>query len=107
MTEYRYSLNVLPWAKDGFHDRIATSMLNGCICITDTSTYIEAENLPGDKLIAYHLNEEDEMVHMVKESMASEKKAEEMARKGQEYALENHTWENRAAQFLKMMEYHL
>lgn len=34
-------LNIMPWFKDGFHDRIPCAMLNGAVCVTDSSKYIE------------------------------------------------------------------
>lgn len=104
MTNYQYSLNVLPWAKAGFHDRLATSMLNGCVCISDTSTYLEEEKLDGEKMITYRLSEEQKLIEKLEFYMSSDSMAEEMAGKGQEYALKYHTWENRAEQFIHIME---
>ncbi|MBR1742081.1 MAG: hypothetical protein IJ733_09490, partial [Lachnospiraceae bacterium] len=77
MTEYKYSLNVLPWAKAGFHDRLATSMLNGCFCISDTSSYLEAESLHGEKLLTWRLLEEDKMAEKLMEYMDAVGQSEE------------------------------
>ena len=36
----RICLNVMPWFKDGVHDRIFTAMLNGSVALTDDSIYL-------------------------------------------------------------------
>lgn len=36
----RLSLNQMPWFKGGMHDRIPLALMNGCLSLTDTSTYL-------------------------------------------------------------------
>lgn len=33
------SVNQMPWFKYGIHDRIPLSLMNGCLCLSDTSDY--------------------------------------------------------------------
>ena len=37
LCQSKISLNVMPWFRDGAHDRIFNSMLNGALCLTDSS----------------------------------------------------------------------
>lgn len=39
----KISLNVMPWFKDGAHDRVFNSILNGTVSVTDTSKYLCGE----------------------------------------------------------------
>lgn len=36
----RLSLNQMPWFKGGMHDRIPLALMNGCLSLTDASTYL-------------------------------------------------------------------
>lgn len=36
----RLSLNQMPWFKGGMHDRIPLALINGCLSLTDASTYL-------------------------------------------------------------------
>ncbi len=36
----RLSINQMPWFKGGIHDRIPLALMNGCLSLTDTSTYL-------------------------------------------------------------------
>ena len=41
LCQTKLSLNVMPWFKDGAHDRIFNTMLNGSVCLTDSSVYLD------------------------------------------------------------------
>ena len=41
LCQTKLSLNVMPWFKDGAHDRIFNTMLNGAVCLTDSSSYLD------------------------------------------------------------------
>ena len=53
----KIALNVLPWFKAGQHDRIALAMCNGCVCVTDESTYLEKKFVDGENIFMYSLED--------------------------------------------------
>ena len=49
----RFSVNQLPWFKAGIHDRTPLALMNGCVSITDGSTYMRRE-IPMDSGVEYY-----------------------------------------------------
>lgn len=41
----------MPWFKQGAHDRVFNSMLNGAVCVTDTSGYLKDNFIDGENII--------------------------------------------------------
>lgn len=97
-------LNVMPWVKTGFHDRIACGMLNGALVVSDETRYMREEHLDEDKLILYSLQELQEMPQKVAYYLEHLDEAASIAQKGYQWARENHTWKNRAEQFLRIFQ---
>ncbi len=56
ISQAKIALNVMPWFKDGSHDRIYSSMLNGAVVLTDSSKYLDEEVLTRDNSIVYDLD---------------------------------------------------
>lgn len=97
-------INVMPWAKAGFHDRIACGMLNGALVVSDETRYMREEHLNEDKLILYSLQELQEMPQKVAYYLEHLDEAAGIAQRGYQWARENHTWKNRAEQFLRIFQ---
>ncbi len=74
----KISLNVMTWHKDGFTERIANSMLQGAVAVTDRTTYLEENFVDEEELLIFHL--------------------------GYEKALRQHTWHDRADKLLEWIE---
>lgn len=51
------SFNVMAWHKDGFTERIANSMLQHSVVLTDESTYLKEQFTDGKDILMYRLNE--------------------------------------------------
>lgn len=92
----KISLNVMPWFKDGAHDRVFNSMLNGAVCFTDWSRYMEEELADGDEVLFYELDELDKLPGQMKELLGDRERWEKIQRQAYKKAKEEHTWENRA-----------
>ena len=75
MTESKIVLNVMPWFKDGIHDRVINAMLTGAICVTDKSGYM-SEVFEKDKdYIGYSLEHLEELPKIVKNILNNENEA--------------------------------
>lgn len=97
----KISLNVMPWFKDGAHDRVFNSMLNGAVCVTDWSRYMTEVLEDGRDLIFYELNELEQLPEQLNMLLADRPHWEELQRKGFETASKAHTWAHRAKQLHK------
>ncbi len=94
----KISLNVMPWFKNGSHDRVYTAMLCGAVCLTDPSIYFEAECSDRENLIFYHLDELDKLpsiIHSILNNDQGKNYAKTIAENGRHFAQEKHTWKNR------------
>jgi hypothetical protein len=93
----KMSLNVMPWFKDGAHDRIFNSMLNGAVCLTDKSTYLEEEFTDGEDISFYSLSEIDKLPAIVMDLLDHPDKMKLITKNAYEKAKCSHTWASRAA----------
>jgi len=96
ISKARISLNVMPWFKDGAHDRIFNSMLNGAVCLTDKSRYLEEEFTDGKDIVFYSLSEIEKLPSIVKGLLEDPSKMESISEAGYQKAKSNHTWAERA-----------
>lgn len=121
----KIALNVMPWFKDGAHDRIFTAMLNGAVCLTDDSGYLREILRDKEDVYFYELpgtwsipgerdgNTEDAAAEetlgrkaagaaeVAKFLLEHPTEAEGIVKRGFNTAKENHTWKNRAADLEK------
>lgn len=91
----KISLNVMPWFKEGGHDRVFNSMLNGAVCITDWSKYLEDELQEGKDVLFYELDELQRVPERVSNLLNNREKWEYMQREAYRTAKRSHTWEQR------------
>lgn len=98
MADAKAVLNVMPWFKNGAHDRIFSAMKNGAVAISDESGYL-AKHFPGDTgLISYSLKDMDALLEKVQDFLSNPTPYEALAAAGQNFVLTHDTWECRAAE---------
>lgn len=100
----KISVNVMPWFKDGAHDRVFNSILNGAVCVSDTSKYLCEELAEGEGVCFYDLQNLEKLPEKVKDLLQNEKAMQEIAAQGQEKVRKLHTWGKRAEQLAKWIE---
>lgn len=88
-------LNIMPWFKDGIHDRILSAMINQAVCVTDSCSYVDEQFLDEEDLILYSLEEMDKLPSRIKQLLTDEKRAKEIAECGYRKVKEKHMWKNR------------
>lgn len=103
ISEGKLSLNVMPWFKEGTHDRIFNSMLNGAVCLTDSSRYLDGFLKQKENAAVYSLEAMEELPVLAGELLGNEKRMQEIADKGFEMAQSSHTWENRAMVLVEVL----
>lgn len=92
----KISLNIMPWFKDGSHDRVFTAMLNGAVCLTDGSTYLQEVGKEDENIYFYSLKGLKYLPAKVRRILKEEDKSEAVAQAGTALAKQHHTWKNRA-----------
>ena len=100
----KVSLNVMPWFKDGAHDRVFSSILNGAVCVSDKSKYLCEELKEGEGVCYYELEHLKELPFIVQDLLNDEEKRYDVIKNGIEKVRKNHTWENRVKQIVEWIE---
>lgn len=100
----RFSLNVLPWFRDGAHDRIFTAMLQKTLVLTDESHFLREEFTDGRELIFYDYGDAAALAERIRELDADRDRAGRIAKRGFEAAKWRHTWAKRAETLFLEME---
>jgi hypothetical protein len=94
------SINQNPWFKDGIHDRVPLSLINGCVCISDKSELL-SETIPNNTgVVSYSLGDIEAMAVGIKELLDNQDKMQEIADAGTKYALSYMTWSEWVRKFV-------
>lgn len=100
MRQAKISVNIMPWFKNGAHDRIFNAMLQGCAVVTDSSKYLDEVIRDGQDYVKFTLEERENICQKVKGLLAQPDMAAAIAEKGYQNSCQNHTWHHRACQLL-------
>lgn len=103
MSQAKIALNIMPWFKAGAHDRIFSAMLNKCVSLTDSSTYLKRIFTSGENIIFYDLKHLDELPQQVTELLHNSDQMNFISENGYTEAKLHHTWKNRVEQMLGEM----
>lgn len=104
ISQSKISLNVMPWFKDGAHDRIFNSQLNGAVCLTDDSIYLREQLTDGKNCVFYSLEDIEDLPDKVLALLDSPESLSYIAKNGYETALASHTWKTRAKMLLSYIK---
>jgi glycosyltransferase involved in cell wall biosynthesis len=109
LCEARVALNVNPYFKDGAHDRVFNSVLNGAAVLSDSSLYLN-EILPEGCGVSYYTletlqkGETEDMIKKASELLSSPGLCREMVEAGRDKVRREHTWIRRAAEILEKVK---
>ena len=104
LCQAKISLNVMPWFKDGAHDRIFNSMLNGAVCLTDSSIYLDGILHDNVDCSLYSLKEIEKLPEIAGQLLMDPDRMQQIADEGYRLAKAGHTWAHRAAQLHTLIE---
>ena len=104
LCQTKISLNVMPWFKDGAHDRIFNTMLNGAVCLTDSSVYLDSILHDGVDCRIYSLEQMDRLPDIASALLADPGQMQRIADAGYQLARAGHTWAHRAGEIHKWIE---
>lgn len=100
----KISLNVMPWFKDGSHDRIFSAMMCGAICLTDSSRYLSEQFREQEHIFFYSLKGLKYLPAKVRKILQETDQSARIAKNGQTLALQNHTWAARADEVMEYLQ---
>ncbi len=100
MCRSKITLNILPWFKYGAHERIYNAMLNGSVCVSDTSEYLEKKFNNGEDIILYELNQPENLVERVQKVLQNSDYAESIL-ENQKKKTAHSTWADRLCNILQ------
>ncbi|SFB16257.1 Glycosyl transferases group 1 [Acetitomaculum ruminis DSM 5522] len=98
----KISLNIMPWFKEGAHDRIFNSMLNKAVCLTDSSYYLKDFLVNNENSLIFQVDRPDTIADIIDNALSNENNLQIIADKGYEMAKKEHTWEQRAISLAKL-----
>lgn len=99
----KISINVMPWFKNGAHDRIFNSMLAHSLCITDSSEYLDQILIDGENCLLFSLQNMKEAADKIKNALQDNYLLQSIADNGYKLALK-HSWESRAQELHTFIE---
>lgn len=91
----KISLCYIPWFKKGCSEKNFDSMLNGAVCVSDRSEYLERNYTDGYNIVYFDLNNPAQMAADVKWLLENRTEAKRIAERGCDTAGKFDTWENR------------
>lgn len=99
MRKSRVSINVMPWFKNGTHDRIYNSLFNGCALVTDSSEYLDEMGV-SRWAYTYSLTDISKLPDIVREILNDIDNCREIKGCTDEFMKDN-SWEARAEAIAK------
>lgn len=104
MRDARINLNVMPWFKEGTHDRIFNTMLRHSICLTDSSTWIDSHYEDGKDIVLYDLRQLDKLPEIADYWLHHPDEAQTLINNACEKSAQNYTWVNCVDSILESLE---
>jgi glycosyltransferase involved in cell wall biosynthesis len=104
MSEAKILLNIMPLFKAGAHDRVFAGMLNKCVCLTDSSSYIEKNFKNLENIILFDLNYLEDVPSIITKLLENPTRMNVISEAGYKEAKEKHTWKNRVEEMLEAIQ---
>ncbi|RDY30480.1 glycosyltransferase [Lachnotalea glycerini] len=88
-------LNIMPWFKDGIHDRVLSAIVNKAVCVTETSRYVEENFADNENIVLYSLDHIEQLPDKIQALLDKEEKAKSISECGYDLVNAKHMWKNR------------
>lgn len=116
-------LNIMPWSKNGIHDRLLNAMLSGAMVVSDESSYLKkhfktfpagecAEKMGTEKaeelteeLVLFSLAHIEELPGCIAALLSNRRAVEKMAENAEKKVSMEDTWEQRAKEIYHFAEH--
>ena len=92
MGQSKITLNLMPLFQCGFHDRIASAMLNHSVCVTDETAFLKQHYTNKKELLFFNLKDFSLLPDLLADVLSNQAKAEQIAANGYAYAKKHTSW---------------
>lgn len=103
MQRAKVSLNCMPWYKAGCSERVFNSMMNGAVCVTDRSSYLEERFKDGSELVYYDLWNLTQLAYDIRYLLNNIEAAQQIAYRGYRETNAADSWESRMGTILQFV----
>ena len=100
MADAKINLNVMPWYKDGTHDRVFNTLLRNSIPLTDPSTYLKEHFKNQDSIYYYKLTDLNMIPETIQEILDNPENTKVVIERGKSIVFEKYTWRHIVANIL-------
>ena len=100
MADAKINLNVMPWYKDGTHDRVFNTLLRNSIPLTDPSTYLKEHFKNLDSIYYYKLTDLNMIPETIQEILDNPENTKVVIERGKSIVFEKYTWRHIVANIL-------
>ncbi len=107
MAKAKINLNVMPWFKDGTHDRIFNILLQGSLPVTDSSKWLLDNYVDGRDIAYYSLDACERVPDIINKYLEDEEMAKNVIYNGFIMTAKNFTWSNIVDQILNVTYQHI
>ena len=102
----KINLSIMPWFKKGSSEKPFAGMLNGAVCVSDTSTYLEDNYIDGVDIMLFDLNHIEKAVNDIIWLLNNPEEAQIIAQNGYWHAKDTDSTDVRIRQILDIMKNH-
>jgi len=88
-------LNVMPWFKDGVHDRVFTAAGHGAVCLSDRTPALD--EIMRDSYVGYDLERLEDLPDKVKRVLGDSTLSQQLSDTAHRNVYENYSWDQFAA----------
>lgn len=103
LKQSKICLDSCPFFKQGSHARVPAALACGAVPVATDSLYLREFFTDGLDVLYYSSQDRSDINSKINDLLTNEKKRIEMAKKGRDLVLENHTWENRVEDLLGVL----
>lgn len=104
LSKAKIALNIMPWFKNGAHDRVYSAMLSGAVCVTDESVYLKEECKDGEDVLFYSLEDYADLPDRIRKLLEQDQHREKIAQCAHERAGKKCTWKQRTEALVDWIE---
>lgn len=103
MANSKIIINIMPWFRIGFHDRIVNTVKSGAICLTNTNYVVDDVFENGKEYLGFGLNEKEKITEKINWVIEHPGEAADIAENGQKKEMNILQWRAYARQYWKVL----
>lgn len=99
----KIDLSIMPWFKRGSSEKPFAGMLNGAVCVSDSSTYLKNNYIDGTDIMLFDLDQIEKAAYDIQWLLNNPDEAEIIAKNGYYHAIDTDSTDARIKQIVEMI----